>query len=145
MTTVIGVFDNDSDLELALNRLYDKGFNDVRVVDRAREQWNTEIPGGAAFAPAVAATNTGTSQAGGLLPAPFLIPGFFGLADDTLTGAYFGDALGYDAMPEEEEEFYANAVRKGGKLIIVDADDDKADAVWSVMRNSNASQYSKAD
>jgi hypothetical protein len=143
MTTVIGVFDHDSDLELALNRLYDKGFNDVRVVDRSRENWTNFQEG--AYQPAVAATNTGTSQPGGIFPVPFLMPGFFGLADDTLTGSYFGEALGYSDMSDEETEFYANAVRKGGKLLIVETDDDHADSVWSVMRNSNASQYSKAD
>jgi hypothetical protein len=143
MTTVIGVFDHDSDLELALNRLYDKGFNDVRVVDRSRESDNTLPEGG--FVPAAAATNTGTSQPGGIFPVPFLVPGFFGLADDTLTGSYFGETLGYSDLGDEEAEFYANAIRKGGKLLIVETDDDHADSVWSVMRNSNASQYSKAD
>jgi hypothetical protein len=142
MTTVIGVFDNDSDLEVALNRLYEKGFNDVRVVDRTQKTGTeTAIPV-AAFAPG---TNlSGGMNANGAYSAALLVPGFVGLDDEVLSSSYLLENLDV-ALTDEEADFYANAVREGGKLLIVETDDDHSDMVWSVMRNSNASQYTRPE
>ena len=143
MTTVIGIFDNDSDLEVALNRLYDKGFNDVRVVDRSREQDTTNIPAGA-FVPG--APNGATSQTApnAIYPGAFIVPGFFNLENDVINSDYLMTNLDMP-MSDEEANFYSNAVRNGGRLLIVDTDDDHTDMVWSVMRNSNASQYTRPE
>jgi hypothetical protein len=139
MTTVIGIFDNDSDLEVALNRLYDKGFNDVRVVDRTqRTGAETAVPA-AAFMPA----NNYGMNANGTYPGALLVPGFVDLDDERLNSSYVTENLDIP-MTDEEGDFYANALRNGGKLLIVDTDDDHSDMVWSVMRNSNASQYTEA-
>jgi hypothetical protein len=142
MTTVIGVFDNDSDLEVALNRLYDKGYNDVRVVDRSREEANT-LPA-ATFIPGATTSNGASSAPNGVFPVSYLVPGFFGVADEHIDSAYLLDALGLD-ITSEEADFYTNAVRNNGKLLIVDTHDDKADQAWAIMRNSNGSQFVKAE
>jgi hypothetical protein len=142
MTTVIGVFDNDSDLEVALNRLYEKGFNDVRVVDRGLKSGpETVIP--AAFAPGNNLSIGGTT-ANGAYPGAVLVPGFVGLDDQAVNSAYLLDNLDVE-LSDEAADFYANAVRNGGKLLIAETDDDHSDMVWSVMRNSNASQYTRPE
>lgn len=142
MTTVIGVFGNDSDLEVALNRLYDKGFNEVRVVDRTRETGGTTIPAGA-FVPGSAGGTAPNNSANAIFPAA-LVPGFFGLDDDALNSDYLMTNLDIN-ISDEEARFYADAVRNGGRLLIAETDADHADMVWSVMRNSNASQYSRPE
>jgi len=143
MTTVIGIFDNDSDLEVALNRLYDRGFNEVRVVDRTRgDEVEPKIPAGA-LAPGMT-SNTSGSTAGGVAPAVLLVPGFVDLDDESLNGSYVTENLDVP-LTDEEADFYANVLRDGGKLLIVDTDDNHADMVWSVMRNSNASQYTRPE
>jgi hypothetical protein len=146
MTTVIGIFDNDSDLEVALNRLYDKGFNDVRVVDRKQSgETRPEVPA-AAFIPGTAVNNAGASigTGMGISPAVLFVPGFADLDDEHLNSSYVTENLDIP-MTDEEADFYANALRNGGKLLIVDTDDDHSDMVWSVMRNTNASQYTQPE
>jgi hypothetical protein len=142
MTTVIGIFDNDSDLEVALNRLYEKGFNDVRVVDRTQENGAESVIPAAAFAPG--SSLNGGMNANGAYPGALLVPGFVGLDDEVLNSDYLLDNLDFP-MSDEEADFYANAVRNGGKLLIAETDDDHSDMVWSVMRNSNASQYTRPE
>ena len=143
MTTVIGIFDNDSDLEVTLNRLYEKGFNDVRVVDRTQETGGDTVIPAAAFAPGTNLSGSGMNSTGAY-PGALLVPGFVGLDDEGLNSSFLMDNLDV-ALTDEEADFYANAVRKGGKLVIVETDDDHSDMVWSVMRNSNASQYTRPE
>jgi hypothetical protein len=144
MTTVIGIFDTDSDLEVALNRLYDKGFNDVRVVDVAqRDEVDPKVPAGA-FASTLGPSNTSPSGNAPLVPAAVFVPGFAGVDNETLNSQYVTANLDVP-MSDEEATFYADALRDGGKLVIVNTDDDHADMVWSVMRNSNASQYTQPE
>ncbi len=142
MTTVIGVFDNGTDLEVALNRLYDRGINDVRVVDRAWDGGHT-VPAGAVAPGTTAGSGVEMQSASmsGLLP---FAAGFGGLADDRIDAQYLTETLDLD-LDDDEARFYANALRKNGKLLIVNTDDDQTDLAWSVMRNSNASQYVEAD
>jgi hypothetical protein len=140
MTTVIGIFDNDSDLEVALNRLYEKGFNDVRVVDRTQKTGAESVIPAAAYMP----TNNYGMNANGTYPGALLVPGFVGLDDDALNSDYLLENLDV-ALTDEEADFYANAVREGGKLLIVETDDVHSDMVWSVMRNSNASHYTRPE
>jgi hypothetical protein len=141
MTTVIGVFDTDSDLEVALNRLYDKGFNEVRVVDRAQQ---TEAEKSAVFVPGAAISNPAGSTPNGIFPGAFIVPGFVNVGDEALNSNYVTANLDI-ALTDEEADFYANTLRNGGKLLIVNTDDEHSDMVWSVMRNSNASQYTRPE
>jgi hypothetical protein len=145
MATVIGIFDTDSDLEVALNRLYDKGFNDVRVVDVSQhDAVEPNIPA-AAFAPTLGPNNTSPSgTAGPVLPAALFVPGFADVDNERLNGEYLVTNLDMP-MSDEEATFYADALRHGGKLVVVNTDDDHSDMVWSVMRNSNASQYTQPE
>lgn len=144
MTTVIGIFDTDSDLEVALNRLYDKGFNDVRVVDVSKhDAVEPNIPA-AAFAPALGPNNISPSGTGPVIPAALFVPGFVEVNNETLNGQYVVTNLELP-LSDEEATFYADALRHGGKLVVVNTDDDHANMVWSVMRNSNASQYTQPE
>jgi hypothetical protein len=144
MTTVIGIFDTDSDLEVALNRLYNKGFNDVRVVDVAQhEAVEPSIPAGA-FAPALGPNNTAPGGTAPVIPAALFVPGFAGVDNEALNSEYVTANLDMP-LSDEEATFYADALRHGGKLVIVNTDADHADMVWSVMRNSNASQFTQAE
>lgn len=143
MTTVMGVFDNNSDLEVTLNRLYEKGFNDVRVVDRTQQTGEDPVIPAAAFAPGSSLTGSGMNATGSY-PGALLVPGFMGLDDEGINSSYLLENLDVD-LSDEEADFYANAVRKGGKLLIVETDDDHSDMVWSVMRNSNASQFTRPE
>lgn len=143
MTTVIGIFDSDSDLEVALNRLYDKGVNDVRVVDRTqRTEAEPTLPV-AGFVPGVTANNSGATTGNGFFLA-LLVPGFLNIDDERLNSSYVIENLDIP-MSDEEADFYANAIRGNGKLLVVDTDSDHADMVWSIMRNSNASQYTRPE
>jgi hypothetical protein len=144
MTTVIGIFDTDSDLEVALNRLYDKGFNDVRVVDVGqRDEVDPSVPA-ATFIPAVGANNASPAGNLGVLPAAVFVPGFAGVDNETLNSEYVMTNLDLP-LSDEEATFYADALRHGGKLVVVNTDEDHSDMVWSVMRNSNASQYTQPE
>jgi hypothetical protein len=144
MTTVIGIFDTDSDLEVALSRLYDKGFNDVRVVDVGHhDEVEPNVPAGA-FIPALGPNNASTSGTAPAIPAALFVPGFAGVNNETLNSDYVTANLDL-ALPDEEATFYADALRHGGKLVIVNTDDSHSEMVWSVMRNSNASQYTEAE
>jgi hypothetical protein len=144
MTTVIGIFDTDSDLEVALNRLYDKGFNDVRVVDVSqRDEVEPNIPVGV-YGQTLGPNNTSPSGNLGALPAAVFVPGFAGVNNETLNSEYVRANLDLP-LSDEEATFYADALRQGGKLVVVNTDADHAVMVWSVMRNSNASQYSRPE
>ena len=72
------------------------------------------------------------------------LPGFAGVDNETLNSEYITANLDLP-LPDEEATFYADALRHGGKLVIVNTDADHSDMVWSVMRNSNASQYTEAE
>lgn len=142
MTTVIGVFDNDSDLEVALNRLYEKGFNNVRVLDRTQDVGSEPVVPVAALVPG--SNLNGGMTGNGAYPGALLVPGFVGLDDTVLNSSYMLENLDFP-LSDEEADFYANAVRNGGKLLIAETDDDHSDMVWSVMRNSNASQFTRPE
>ncbi len=141
MTKVIGVFGNDSDLEIALNRLYEQGFNDVQVIDRHYEA--PAVPSETAVAAGLGAANHANHNPSAAAPVPLFLPGFFGLSDASMTGAYLLDRASFTDMSDEEAEWYANAVRDGGKLLIVEADPDSIGAIRHVLLNSNASQYTR--
>src|SRR5690554_1389651 len=110
MTTIIGIFDNDSDLEVALNRLYDKGFNDLRVVDPGQShETRPEVPA-ATFMPGASVSNTASTSAGGLSPAALLVPGFVGVNNERLNSSYVTENLNIP-LTDEEADFYANTLR----------------------------------
>src|SRR5262245_30342468 len=118
MTTVIGIFDTDSDLEVALSRLYDKGFNDVRVVDVGHhEAVDPKVPA-ATLIPAFGPNNASASGVAPVLPAAVFVPGFAGVDNETLNSEYITANLDLP-LPDEEATFYADALRHGGKLVIV--------------------------
>ena len=144
MTAIIGIFDTDSDLEVALNRLYDRGFDDVRIVDvTQRDEVEPVIPAGA-VAPAFAPNTTSPSRVMPVLPAALFVPGFVGVNNETLNSDYVTANLDIP-MSDEEATFYADALRHGGKLMIVNTDEGHRETVWSVMRSSNASHYNEPE
>jgi uncharacterized protein (TIGR02271 family) len=142
--TVVGVFEDSGRAEQALQDLIDAGFerNDVSVIARgsegeAGEVHETTHEGSRAGTGAATGAGIGAAigGAGGLLAGLGLlaIPGFgpiiaAGPIVAALTGAGVGAAAGGLAgaliglgIPKEEAETYAEAVRRGGHLVIVNA------------------------
>jgi hypothetical protein len=141
MATLIGVFDNDSDLEVALNALYNQNVKDVRVWDNQRKDSDTRLPlGGMLAAAGLAQTNAGTNGAnnGYSYVAPLAI------AAEDITPDFVISTIGDPSISSDEADFYANAVRNGGRLIIVKADDDQAAAIRQIFYKSNASNFTRS-
>jgi uncharacterized protein (TIGR02271 family) len=152
--TVVGVYENHEKAERAVRDLVDAGFQrtDVSIVARGREDEPQGTTTGTTTgtsgeehsrAGTGAATGAGIGAAiggvGGLLAGLglFAIPGFgpviaAGPIAAALTGAGLGAAAGGLVgvlvglgIPKEEAEPYAEAVRRGGYLVIVNAAADE--------------------
>jgi hypothetical protein len=141
MTTIIGMFDNDADLERALNQLNKAGFeDDLRVIDPARTTRpnvsdETLLGGiGAANSPTV----TGTGN-----PLPFVAP-FVATDENSQEEDVLGILGGYD-LEQDEAEYYFQRIQKGGKLIIVKTEGEHQDFVRDVMRRAHAQQWTGRD
>jgi hypothetical protein len=147
--TVVSVYDDSRKAEQALQDLLDAGYkrDDVSVVARGsegeggevRERTHEESRAGTGAATG-AGIGAALGGAGGLLAGLGLlaIPGFgpiiaAGPIVAALTGAGVGAAAGGLAgaliglgISKEEAETYAEAVRRGGYLVIVNASDEDA-------------------
>jgi hypothetical protein len=141
MATLIGVFDNDSDLEVALNALYNQDVKDVRVWDNQRKNDTPGIPlGGLVAAAGLGQANSG-SNGGSANGYSYVAPLAIAAAD--ITPDHVISTLGDPSITGEEADFYADAVRNGGRLIIVNVDDDKAGAIRQIFYKSNASNFTR--
>lgn len=141
MTTIIGVFDNDADLERALNQLNKAGFeDDLRVIDPARParpnlSEETLLGGlGAANSPTVSGTGN---------PLPYVAP-FVTTDEDSPVEDVMGILGGYD-LEQDEADYYFQRVQNGGKLIVVKTEDEHQDFVRDVMRRAHAQQWTGRD
>src|SRR5512134_1992029 len=154
--TVVGVYDDSQKAEQALQHLLDAGYrrDDVSVVARGsegeagevRERTHEESRAGTGAATG-AGIGAALGSAGGLLAGLGLlaIPGFgpiiaAGPIVAALTGAGVGAAAGGLAgaliglgIPKEEAETYAEAVRRGGYLVIVKASDQDASRAAEIL------------
>jgi len=165
--TVVGLFDNTSDAENAVQQLTDSGIPraDISLVannaDNRYAVDNADYSGTAdpnrgdrASQGAVTGAGTGAIIGGvaGLLVGlgVFAIPGIgpvlaAGWIGTTLAGAGIGaiaggliGALVKAGVPEEHAHLYAEGVRRGGTLVLVRADDATAENAADILRRNGA-------
>jgi uncharacterized protein (TIGR02271 family) len=155
--TVIGLFDRMDDARHVVQELIDHGLqrDDISLVSRqdhegayVTERGDERTSGTAIGAGAGAALG----GVGGLLVGlgALAIPGIGpAVAAGPLVTALAGAGLGATAggligaltdlgVPEEEAHYYAEGVRRGGVLVAVDTDDQRADRAAEVMEHAGA-------
>ncbi|MBC8118291.1 MAG: hypothetical protein H7X75_01775 [Burkholderiaceae bacterium] len=166
--TIVGSFDSFNEAQEVLRELQQLGFSrdDISVIaNNATGQYSSTYAseGHAADTPsAVSDTGAGTATgaaAGGVLGgAAGLVVGLMGLAipgigpivaAGPIAAALAGAGVGAVAggliggltgvgVSEDDASYYAESVRRGGALVTVRADDERADAAASLMRNHGA-------
>jgi uncharacterized membrane protein len=161
--TIVGSFDSFEEARRVVDELRQQGFSqeDISIVaNNAAGQYSTEE----ASEPSAKVSDAGAgaasgAAAGGLIGgAAGLIVGLMGLAIPgigpivaagplaaTLAGAGVGAVAGGliggltgAGVPEDEAQVYAEAVRRGGALVTVRAEDARAELAASTMRNCGA-------
>jgi uncharacterized protein (TIGR02271 family) len=153
--TVIGLFDRMDDARQVVQALIDHGFerDDISLVSRQEGEYVIERGEERASGVAVGA-GAGAALGGisGLLVGlgALAIPGIGpGVAAGPLVTALAGAGLGATAggligaltdlgVPEEEAHYYAEGVRRGGVLVAVDTDDQRADRAAEIMEGTGA-------
>lgn len=144
MATIIGVFDNDADLERALNQLNQAGFeNDLRVVDPARPA-RPNISDEAMLGGIGAANTPVAGGTGNAAPIPYIVPGLVNAGADNRGENILGILGEYD-LEQDEADYYAQRIQKGGKLVIVKTEEDHRNFVEDVMRRAHAQQWTGRD
>jgi len=160
--TIVGSFDTFDEAQKVMAELHQRGFNqnDISIVaNNASGQYVTDTTATPTRATAEAGGAASGAAAGGLLGgAAGLIVGLMGLAIPgigaivaagplaaTLAGAGVGAVAGgliggltRVGVPEEEANAYAEAVRRGGALVTVRAEDDRAEEAAELMRMRGA-------
>jgi hypothetical protein len=137
MARITGVFGNDSDLERALNELHERQFEDVRVMGTQTSSGGADVPL-ETYLGGIGAANAPT-QSGAAVPFTFAIPAF-GLGR-AINEQDISSVLDDEGIRGAEADFYAERLRRGGKLVIVDTSDDRADVVRAILRRTNASNW----
>lgn len=152
--TVVGSFDDYRTAQKAAHTLMQNGFRETEVSVIASTLAGEPLASGGLTSEATSNTATG-AVTGGLLGgaagvalslAAFAIPGLgpivaAGPLLAGLTGAGAGavaggliGALTEEGIPEEHATYYAEAVRRGGALVTVRADDVRADRAAELLR-----------
>ena len=168
--TVIGLFDNRAEAQNVVQELMGEGFrrDDISVMSKKLEgqdnkQGETvayvEEDGDEQIKDMAKGAGTGAAIGGlaGLLLSltAFAIPGIGPvLAAGPLAAVIAGAGIGATAgglisgltrlgVPEEDANYYAEGVRRGGTLISVEAADDKADSAVAIMKRHGAVEIDK--
>jgi len=166
--TVVGLFESHSAAQSAVQELANSGFNRNEIsllANDARGEYasNREVGGTSSAGEGAAAGAVGGGVLGGVLGllvgvGALAIPGIgpvlaagplaaaLGTAGaSTLVGAGIGAATGGvvgalvgAGIPEEDANFYAEGVRRGGTLLMVKASDDMAQRAYDLMRSNGA-------
>lgn len=164
--TVIGLFDNFNVAQDVVKDLVDSGFNrdDISLVAQESEQAHAvgdTHEGDAAGAGAVSGTVLGGALGllvgAGLLVipgiGPILAAGPIAAAIGTTTAAVGAAALGAgigaatgglvggligEGVPEDEAHYYAEGVRRGGRLVMVRAEGMEANRAHTIMQRHGA-------
>ena len=129
MRTVVGLFDNSQDLEQALNEFHSRGFGE----DEISIQQSPIIGQDKKLV-----TDPDTGDVSGVMLDPDARvashPGVVVEMDDPI------DTLVDLGVPSEEAPFYAEGVKEGGTLLIVQTDNERAPAALNIMRLANTSR-----
>ena len=162
MKTVVGLFEYYQDAERAVRELNSRGFGKAEISVAARDRVLQErVVGGKdeAVAESAGAGAVGGSAVGGIagllvglgaltIPGigPVIAAGTLGTAlATTAAGAGLGAAAGGLigalvglGIPEEDAQFYAEGVKRGGVLVSVHTSDDRASEALNILRQTNA-------
>jgi uncharacterized protein (TIGR02271 family) len=159
--TVVGSFRNYAEAQQVVRQLVDAGVarDDISVVaNNATGEYATGRDADSTAGGAASGAGTGAVAGGAIGGAAGLIASLAGLAIPgigpviaagplvaALTGAGVGavaggliGALTSAGVPREEAGYYAEAVRRGGALVMVRADDDMAERVADIMQRADA-------
>ena len=162
MKTVVGLFEYYQDAERAVNELNTRGFGKTDISIAARDRTVQEQVGGGrevAVAESAGAGAIGGTAVGGIAGllvgiGALAIPGVgpvlaagplltaigstaAGAGIGTATGGMIGALVGL-GIPEEEANFYAEGVKRGGVLVFVGASDERAAEAQEILRRANA-------
>lgn len=162
MKTVVGLFEYYQDAERAVDQLSSRGFGKTEISVAARDRVLRErVVGGKdhAVAESASAGAVGGTAVGGIagllvgigalaIPGigPVIAAGTLGTAlATTAAGAGIGAAAGGLigalvglGIPEEDAQFYAEGVKRGGVLVTVQTTDDRASEALNILRQANA-------
>ena len=164
MKTVVGLFENYTDADRAVSELNARGFNrneisvaardsalrDRVVGETGKERAVAETAGAGAVGGAVVGGLGGLLVGIGALAIPGIGPiitaGTLATAlGSTAAGAGIGAAAGGligalvgMGIPEEDANFYAEGVKRGGVLVSVHTSDDRASEALNILRQTNA-------
>lgn len=160
MKTVVGSFDNYGEAQAVVDELTTQGFNrdDISIVARDQESGrqqgaaDTDTSGAGSGAAKGAVAGGAIGGAAGLAAglASLAIPGIgpiiaAGPIASALAGAGVGavaggiiGALTNLGVHEEDAHYYAESVRRGGALVLVRAEDTRAQLAADIMQRHNA-------
>lgn len=157
-TTVVGMFDDRDTAERAVQDLIDAGFDRNRVslvaADPGGKIYRQHVDEEGSLASEGAATGlTSGAVVGGILgllvgaglifvPAGVIAAGpiaglIAGGAAGAATGGILGGLVGM-GIPEEHADAYAEGVRRGGTIVTIQADDDKAQQAHDLLDRDGA-------
>lgn len=155
MPTITGLFDTYDDARTAVTALEAAGVNsaDISVIshDERVENGNlaAEGAGTGAGLGAVAGGAGGLLAGLGLVAIPgvgpvvaagWLAATLAGAAAGAVAGGVAGGLIGAltdSGVPEDEAQFYAEGVRRGGTLVVARVDETQVDAATAILRQSN--------
>ncbi|HZG51266.1 MAG TPA: YsnF/AvaK domain-containing protein, partial [Pyrinomonadaceae bacterium] len=168
--TVIGLFDNRAEAQSVVQELVNEGFqrDDIRVMSKKLEGQDAregekvayvEEDGDEQIKDMAMGAGTGAAIGGlaGLLLSltAVAIPGIGPvLAAGPLAAIIAGAGIGATAgglisgltrlgVPEEDANYYAEGVRRGGTLVSVDAADERAEGAVAIMKRHGAVEIDK--
>ena len=165
--TVVGLFDTATEAQSVVQELINSGFqrNDISLVaNNAKGEYTTSTARevgatGSSTAEGAGAGAVGGGVLGGVLGllvgvGALAIPGIgLVVAAGTLATVLGSTALGAGVgaaaggligalvgmgIPEEDANFYAEGVKRGGVLVTVQTSDDRATEALNIMRRANA-------
>jgi len=155
--TIVGLFDDFTDAQGAVQELANKGFSRDNIslaANDATGEYAKSTASSAEWSGTATGATTGAAVGGigGLLLGlgALAIPGIgpiiaAGPLVAALTGAGIGamaggmiGALTDVGVPEEEAGYYAEGVRRGGTLVTINAEDTMAEQVIDILENHNA-------
>lgn len=151
--TVVGSFDDYRAAQRAAHSLVENGFRDMEIsiiastlagepladsatVDSTSHTATGAVAGGIVGGAAGVALSLAAFALPGLGPivaAGPLLAGLTGAGAGAVAGSLIG-ALAEEGIPEEHASYYAEAVRRGGALVTVRADEVRADRAEEILR-----------
>jgi hypothetical protein len=136
--TVVGLFDTDQAVEVAITELHKQGFgqeeDEIRIVDENRLSQETPI-GPLTQGAGAAIPGPGPTRPVGPLETKELEPT---IPESAATERKVKELLTDKGFGNEEASFYAQHVRRGSALVIVKTTEEQAPKALDIMKRANA-------